>query len=85
MKRQAPAAYSKDLIEQIFRQPYCKIAILERAGLGKRQTCCTHLRELDRLGALMGQKICKKVYCINQALIEFLTRWPLPSSTQAKR
>ena len=31
-------------------QPYCKIAFLERAGLGTRQTCSKYLRELERLG-----------------------------------
>ena len=64
----------KDLIEQIFRQPYCKIAFLERAGMGTRQTCSKYLRELERLGVLTGQKIGREVYFINKALFELLTR-----------
>ena len=32
VQREAPGIYSKDLIEQIFKQPYCKIQFLERAG-----------------------------------------------------
>lgn len=74
VQREAPAVYSKDLIEQIFRQPYCKIAFLERAGMGTRQTCSKYLRELERLGVLSGQKIGREVYFINQALFELLTR-----------
>ena len=62
VQREAPAVYSKDLIEQIFRQPYCKIAYLQRAGLGTRQTCSKYLRELERLGVLKGQKIGREVY-----------------------
>jgi len=74
VQREAPAIYSKDLIEQIFRQPYCKIAFLEHAGMGTRQTCAKYLRELERLGVLHGQKIGREVYFINQALFELLTR-----------
>ena len=74
VQREAPAVYSKDLIEQIFRQPYCKIAFLERAGLGTRQTCSKYLRGLERLGVLTGQKIGREVYFINQELYKLLTR-----------
>ena len=70
----APGVYSKDLIEQIFRQPYCKIQFLERAGMGTRQTCSKYLRELERLGVLRGQKIGREVYFLNQPLFELLTR-----------
>ena len=64
----------KDLIEQIFHQPYSKILFLERAGMGTRQTCSKYLRELERLGILHGQKIGRDVYFINHALLELLTR-----------
>ena len=73
VQREAPGVYSKDLIEQIFRQPYCKIQFLERAGMGTRQTCSKYLRELERLGVLHGQKIGREVYFINQALFDLLT------------
>ena len=74
VQREAPGVYSKDLIEHIFRQPYCKIQFLERAGIGTRQTCAKYLRELERLGVLHGQKIGREVYFINQALFGLLTR-----------
>ena len=72
VQREAPGVYSKDLIEQIFRQPYCNIQFLERAGMGTRQTCSKYLRELERLGVLHGQKIGREVYFINRALFELL-------------
>ena len=71
---EAPGIYSMDLIEQIFRQPYCKIQFLERAGLGTRQTCAKYLRELEKLGVLTGQKIGRQVYFINSSLFALLTR-----------
>lgn len=74
VQREAPGIYSMDLIEQIFRQPYCKIAFLERAGLGTRQTCAKYLRELEKLGVLAGQKIGREVYFINSRLFTLLTK-----------
>ncbi len=74
VQREAPSVYSKDLIEQIFRQPYCKIQFLERAGMGTRQTCSKYLRELERLGVLHDQKIGREIYFINRKLFELLTR-----------
>ena len=74
VQREAPVIYSKDLIEQVFRQPYCKIQFLERAGLGTRQTCAKYLRELERLSILRGQKMGREVYFINQGLFDLLTR-----------
>lgn len=73
VQREAPGVYSKDLIEQIFRQPYCKIQFLEHAGMGTRQTCSKYLRELERLGVLQGQKMGREVYFINRDLFELLT------------
>ncbi len=74
VQREAPGVYSTDLIEQIFRQPYCTIQFLERAGMGTRQTCAKYLRALERLGVLRGQKMGREVYFINQGLFDLLTR-----------
>jgi Fic family protein len=74
VQREAPGIYSKDLIEQIFKQPYCKIQFLERANMGTRQTCAKYLRELEKLGILISQKIGREVYFINSDLFALLTR-----------
>ena len=74
VQRDAPGVYSKDLIEQIFRQPYCKIQFLERAGMGTRQTCSKYLRELERLGVLHGRKFGREMYFINVALFDLLAQ-----------
>jgi len=74
VQREAPGIYSKDLIEQIFKQPYCKIQFLERAGMGTRQTCAKYLRELESMGILKGQKMGREVYFINGALFTLLTQ-----------
>ena len=41
-----PALYSRELIEIIFTQPYCRIASLVDAGTGSRNTAAKYLREL---------------------------------------
>lgn len=74
VQREAPDVYSKDLIEQIFRQPYCKIQFLQRAGLGTRQTCSKYLHRLEELGVLRAAKIGREVYFINGALFGLLKR-----------
>jgi len=38
--------YSKELVELIFTQPYCKIAFVVDAGLARRQTASQYLRQL---------------------------------------
>jgi Fic family protein len=74
VQREAASIYSKDLIEQIFKQPYCKIQFLEQAGMGTRQTCAKYLRELEKLGILTGQKIGREMYFINNKLFKLLSR-----------
>jgi hypothetical protein len=44
--RVLPALYSRELIEIIFAQPYCRIASLVDAGTGSRNTAAKYLREL---------------------------------------
>lgn len=73
VQREAPSIYSKDLIEQIFRHPYCRIQFLERAGMGTRQTCAKYLRALEKLGILRGHKLRREVYFVNERLFELLT------------
>ncbi|MEJ2053757.1 MAG: Fic family protein, partial [Calditrichaceae bacterium] len=44
--------YSKELIELIFNQPYCKGQFLVDAGIAKRQTAAEYLKELEKTGLL---------------------------------
>lgn len=74
VQREAAHIYSKDLIEQIFRQPYCKIQFLEQANLGSRQTCAKYLRELEKLGVMSSQKIGREIYFINIKLYKLLQK-----------
>lgn len=51
-----PGIYSRELVELIFTQPYCRIANLVEAGIAKRQTASVYLKELRDIGVLREQK-----------------------------
>lgn len=69
-----PKTYSRELLDIIFRQPYCKISFLVEAGLAKRQTASRILKELEDLGVLAGEKIGREMIYRNNSLLEILSQ-----------
>jgi Fic family protein len=65
--------YSKELVELIFTQPYCKIQFLVDAGVAQRQTASEYLQELEKLGILKGEKRGREVLYKHPALLKLLT------------
>ena len=55
VRTEAPEIYSHELIEVIFNQPYCKIAILEEKKIASRNTASKYLRKLEELGILASE------------------------------
>lgn len=74
VQKLAPAIYSKDLIEVIFKQPYTKIQFLVDSGIAKRQTASTYLQTLASLGFLRPNKRGREMYYINDALFAELLK-----------
>ena len=72
VRSQLPRIYSKDLIEVLFRNPYCKIKFLEEAGIGKRQTASLYLQQLEKIGILRSLKVGRDTYYINDAFLNLL-------------
>lgn len=73
-RKELPArVYSKELIELIFIQPYCKIAFVVEAGIAERKTASVYLRELERIGVLVSEKHGREVFFRNPALLEVLS------------
>jgi len=68
-----PKVYSKELIELIFTQPYCKIQFLVDAGVAQRQTASEYLQELEKLGILRGEKRGRETIYKHPALVKLLT------------
>jgi Fic family protein len=64
--------YSKELIELIFEQPYCKIQFLVRKNIAKRQTASQYLKELVKIGIMKEEKVGKEKLYLNKKLYNIL-------------
>lgn len=72
VKQELPKIYSKDLIEVLFKSPYCKIQFLEEAGIARRQTASLYLQQLEGIGLLHCTKRGKEKYFLNQQFLDVL-------------
>lgn len=73
VKSEAPDIYSHELIEVIFNQPYCKIAILEEKKIASRNTASKYLRRLESLGILEAEQVGRETLYKNKILIGILS------------
>jgi len=64
--------YSKELIELLFEQPYCKVKFLVDKGIAKRQTAAEYLQELEKIVILKSQKVGVENLYLNVSLLEVL-------------
>ncbi len=64
--------YSKELIELLFEQPYCKVKYLVDRDIAKRQTAAEYLIELEKIGILKSQKVGVENLYLNIKLMEVL-------------
>lgn len=72
-RAEIPRVYSKELIDLIFYQPYCKIGFVVDAGIAERKTASFYLRELERIGILVGEKKGREIIFRHPALLEVLS------------
>jgi Fic family protein len=73
VRQKAPAVYSRELIELIFVQPYCRIGNLVDAHIAQRQTASVYLKELCDVGVLQEVKAGREKLFINPRLMTLLT------------
>lgn len=87
VRQKAPAVYSRELIELIFVQPYCRIGNLVDADIAKRQTASVYLKELCNVGVLKEVKAGREKLFINPRLMTLLTteRSKLSMPAKAKK
>ena len=69
VKHQAPKIYSRELVEVIFSQPYCRIGNLVSAGVGNRQSASKYLKTLAERGVLREVQIGRERLFINTELL----------------
>lgn len=72
IKNLLPKVYSKDLVELLFRLPYCKRQHLINEGLGNPKTAGNYLKALEEKGFLQAVKVGKEKLYLNQRLLKIL-------------
>jgi len=74
VRRALPKIYSRELVDLIFEQPYCRIADLVAAGIAGRQAASRYLKALASAGVLREQAIGKEKLFVHPRLMSLLTR-----------
>jgi Fic family protein len=72
VRRGAPSIYSRELVEAIFTQPYCRIGNLVDAQIAKRQSASVYLKKLCSIGVLEEVKAGREKLFINPKLLKLL-------------
>ena len=73
VRRREPAIYSRELVDQIFIQPYCRIGNLVNAGIGHRETASKYLKVLRDIGVLEEMKVGREKLFVNPRFLRLLT------------
>ncbi len=73
VRKRLPKIYSWELVELLFRQPYCRIGNVVEAGIAKRQTASVYLKELCDIGVLQERKSGRETLFVHPKYIELLT------------
>lgn len=68
-----PKSYTRELVEVIFTQPYCRIQNVVDAGVGQRQAAARHLRALVEIGVLREQRVGKEILFVHPAYLRLLS------------
>ncbi len=74
IKKDANEMYSHELVEILFSQPYCKIAVLEEKNIASRNTASKYLRRLEELGILEEEPGGKENLFRNKELYNILSK-----------
>lgn len=69
----APKIYTRELVDLVFEQPYCRIANLVEAGIAGRQAASRYLQALVAAGLLREQEAGREKLFVNARLLALLT------------
>ena len=68
-----PKTYTWELVELLFKQPYCRIGNIVDVGIAKRQTASVYLKQLCDVGILKEVKSGRENIFVHPKYIELLT------------
>ena len=72
VKEREPGIYSRELIDVIFEQPYCRISNVVDKGIAKRQTASRYLHALVSIGVLTEEAQGQEKLFVNPRLMQLL-------------
>lgn len=73
IRGERPKIYSRELVEVIFEQPYCRISNLVENDIAKRQTASVYLKQLCEIGVLKQLQAGKEKLFVHPRLIQLVT------------
>jgi len=73
VRRRLPKIYSRELVEVLFVQPYCRIANLVDAGVAQRQAASRYLKLLGEIDVLTERKVGREKIFVHTKLMRLLT------------
>ena len=74
IREKQPKIYSRELVDVIFEQPYCRIANLVDKRIAQRQAASSYLKDLVSIGVLREQQVGREKLFIHPRLMQLLTR-----------
>jgi Fic family protein len=74
IKTTYPIVYSRELVELLFTQPYCRVTDLVKHDVASRNTASRYLRDLAAGGVLEQRKEGREILYINTRFLELLQR-----------
>ena len=72
LQARVPKLYSRELVELVFMQPYCRIRNLVTAGIAKRQTASAYLKSLAEIGVLREVRAGREKLFLHPQLLDLL-------------
>jgi Fic family protein len=74
LRRNFPKLYSRELVDAIFEQPYCRIRNLVARDMGSRQKASRYLHALVSAGVLREVRVGREKLFLHPRLLALLTR-----------
>ena len=74
VRARLPKIYTRELVDVIFEQPYCRIGNLVEKGIAQRQAASRYLHDLADLGVLREMPFGKEKLFIHPKLMQLLSR-----------
>lgn len=74
VRERLPKIYSRNLVDVIFEQPYCRIGNLVERNIAQRQAASRYLKDLVGIGVLHEVSVGKEKIFIHPKLMQLLVR-----------